>query len=88
MSMPCQETSISANATITISNDTILESMIPLAGNMGVNPKTVDTTTMGIADTLPIFHADDNGLLEGNPCPSDTKDELITSPPTFLSMKR
>ena len=55
---------------------------------MGVNPKIVDTTTMGIADTLPVFHADDNGSLEGNPCPSDTKDELITSPSTFLSMKR
>ena len=74
--------------TVIIWNDTILESVIPPARDMGVDPISLDTTTMGIADTLLVYHADDNGLLEGNPCTSDTKDELITSPTTFLSMKR
>ena len=76
MSIPCQETTISANATITISNDTILESVMPPPRDMGVDPIYLNTTTMGIADTLPIYNADDNGLLEDNPCTSDTKDEV------------
>ena len=50
---------------------------------MGVDPITLDTTTMGIADALPIYQADD----EGNPFTSDTKDEQISSPPTFISMQ-
>ena len=77
-----QELVVLENATITISNDTILESVIPPARDMGVDSKALDTT-MGIADTLPFYHSDDYGLLEGNPCKSDTKHELITSPPTF-----
>ena len=81
MSIPCQETTISANA-ITISKDTILESVMPPARDMRVDPISLDTTTMGIADTLPIYHADDNELLEGNPFTSDAKDELITLPST------
>ena len=42
---------------------------------------------MGITDTLPIYHTTDYGLLEGNPCSSDTKDELITTFPSTSSMK-
>ena len=86
MSKPWQEATTSAHVTITISNDT--ESVTPPARDMGVDPISLDTTTMGIADTLPFYHADANGLLEGNPCSSGTKDEPISSPPTFLSMKR
>ena len=83
-----QELVVFEIATVTISNDTKLESVIPPARYMGVDPISLDTTTSGIDDTLPIYHAGDNGLLEGNPCASDTKDELITSPPSFLSMRR
>ena len=54
---------------------------------MGVNPMFLDTTTVGIADTLPIYHLADYGLLEGNPCTSDTKDELITTLPSTSSLK-
>ena len=86
MSVPCQETTISANITIIISNDTNLVSVMQPARDMGVDPISLNTTTMGIADTLPIHHADDKVLssychcmLEGNPCTSDTKDELIPS---------
>ena len=76
MSLPCLETTISANATATISNDTTLESVTPPVRDMGVDPISLDTTSMGIADTIHVYHAGDNGLLEGNPCTSDTKDEL------------
>ena len=86
MSIPWQEATTSAHATITISNDP--ESVTPPARDMGVDPISWDTTTMGNADTLPKYHADDNGFLEDNPCSKDTKDELISSPPNFLSMKR
>ena len=42
---------------------------------------------MGIADTLPIYHLADYGLLEGNPCTNDTEDELITTLPSTSSLK-
>ena len=83
-----QELVVLKNAIVTKPNDTKLESVIPPARDFGVDTISLDTTTLGIADTLPIYHAGDNGLLEGNPCTSDTKDELITSPPSFLSMRR
>ena len=75
-----QELVVLNNATVTISNDTKQESVIPPAKDMAVDPISLDTTTLGIAVTLPIYHAGDNGVLEGNPCTNDTKDELITSP--------
>ena len=56
--------------------------MTPPTKEIGVDPMFLDTTTMGIADTLPIYHLADYGLLEGNPCTSDTEDELITLPST------
>ena len=45
---------------------------------MGVDPISLDTTTMGIADTLPEYHAGDNGLRERNLYSSDTKNERIS----------
>ena len=45
---------------------------------MGVDPISLDTTTMGIADTLPEYHAGDNGLRERNIYSSDTKNERIS----------
>ena len=44
----------------------------------GPNILGVDTTTMGIADTLPEYHAGDNGLRERNLYSSDTKNERIS----------
>ena len=61
MSIPCQETSTSAHATFTISSNTILSSVIPPAGDKEVYPISLDTITLGIADTLPNYHADVNG---------------------------
>ena len=53
---------------------------------MGVDPKSLDTTTIGIADTLPGYHASDNGLRERNLYSSDTKSERISiSSSTSLS---
>ena len=55
--------------------------MTPTTKDMGVNPIFLDTTIMGHADTLSIYHTNDYGWLEGNPCSSDTKEELITTLP-------
>ena len=53
---------------------------------MGVDPTPLDTTTVGFADTLPEYHAGDNGLRERNLYSSDTKSERISiSPSTSLS---
>ena len=71
------------SATINIPNDSEVEPMTPPTKDMGVDPMFLDTTTMGIADTLPIYHLADYGLLEGNPCTSDTEDELITTLPSL-----
>ena len=54
---------------------------------MGVDPNFLDTTTMGMADTLPIYHTADYGLPEGISCSSDSNDELRTTLPSTSSMK-
>ena len=87
MSIPCQDTTISANVTITISNDTIIESVLQPTRNLEVDPISLNTTALGIANTIPIYHADDNGLLEVNRCTNDTKDELIRTLPSTSSME-
>ena len=46
--------------------------------DMDVDPISLDTTTMGIADTLPKHHAGDKGLLERNLYTSNTKNERIS----------
>ena len=66
------------SATINIPKDAETYPMTPPTKDTGVDPMFVDTTTMGMADTLPIHHIADYGLLEGTPCSSDVKDELIT----------
>ena len=73
MSKPWQGTTTSAHATITISKDAILESVIPPTMDVGVESMSLDTTAMGIARMSPVYHAGDKGLLEGNPSTSDTK---------------
>ena len=88
MSTTWQEATTSALATITISNNTILESLIPPAKDMVVDSISLDTTTISSSDTLPIYHADENGMPEGILSTSETKDELITSPATFVSTKK
>ena len=66
------------NADINVSNDVKSEPLTPPTKNMGVDPISLDTTTMGIADTLPEYHAGDNGLRERNLYSSDTKNERIS----------
>ena len=73
------------SATINIPNDSEVEPMTPPTKDM--DPMFLDTTTMGIPDTLPIYHLADYGLLEGNPCTSDTEVELITTLPSISSLK-
>ena len=74
------------SATNNFPNDAETEPMTPPTKDMGVDSKFWGTTTMGMADTLPINHTANYGLLEGNPCPSDMKDELITTLPSTSSM--
>ena len=66
------------NADINVSNDVKSEPLTPPTKDMGVDPISLDTTTMGIADTLPEYHAGDNGLRERNLYSSDTKNERIS----------
>ena len=75
------------SATINFPYKAEVEPITPRTRDTGVDPKFLDTTTMGITDTLPIHHTADYGLLDGNPCSSDTKDELITTLPSTSSMK-
>ena len=74
------------NADINISNCVESEPLTPPTKDRGVDPTPLDTTTVGIADTLPEYHAGDNGLSERNLYSSDTKSERISiSPSTSLS---
>ena len=74
------------NADINISNCVESEPLTPPTKDRGVDPTPLDTTTVGIADTLPEYHAGDNGLRERNLYSSDTKSERISiSPSTSLS---
>ena len=70
------------SATIPIPNDTETEPMTPPTKDMGEDPILLDTATMGMADTLSIYPTAEYGLPEGNPCSSDSNDELITLPST------
>ena len=55
------------SATVNFPNDSEVEPKTPPTKDMGVDPMFLDTTTMGITDTLPNYHTTDYGLLEGNP---------------------
>ena len=77
-----QMQSINAEVQAHLTNADIIdvksEPLTPPTKDMGVDPISLDTTTMGIADTLPEYHAGDNGLRERNLYSSDTKNERIT----------
>ena len=74
------------NADINYSDAVESEPLTPPTKDMGVDPTPLDTTTMCNADTLPEYHAGDNGLRERNLYSSDTKKERISiSPSTSLS---
>ena len=74
------------SATINIPSDAEAESMTPPTKDMGVDPISLNTSTMNIADTLPKYHAGDNRLRERNLYSSDTTNERISiSSSTSLS---
>ena len=66
------------SATINIPSDAEAEPMTPPTKDMGVDPISLNTSTMIIAETLPKYHAGDNRLRERNLCSSYTKDERIS----------
>ena len=75
-----------AQMQINISDAVESEPLTPPTKDMEVDPISLHTTTMGIADTLPEYHAGDNGLRGRNLHSSDTKNERISiSPSTPLS---
>ena len=75
-----------AQMQINISDAVESEPLTPPTKDMGVDPISLDTTTMCMADTLLEYHAGDNGLRERNLYSSDTKNERISiSPSTYLS---
>ena len=67
-----------AQMQINISDAIESEPLTPPTKDMEVDPISLHTTTMGIADTLPEYHAGDNGLRERNLYSSDTKNERIS----------
>ena len=67
-----------AQMQINISDAVESEPLTPPTKDMGVDPTPLDTTTMCNADTLPEYHAGDNGLRERNLYSSDTKNERIS----------
>ena len=70
------------NADINVSNDVKSEPLTPPTKDMGVDPISLGNTTMGIADTLPEYHAGDNGLRERNFYSSDGRmNEYLSHPP-------
>ena len=71
------------STTINISNDAEGEPMTQPTKDMGVDPISLDTTTMSITDTLPEYQAGDNGLLERKHYSSDTKNERISISPSI-----
>ena len=71
------------NADINISNCVESEPLTPPTKDRGVDPTPLDTTTVGIADTLPEYHAGDNGLRERNLYSSDTDNERISVSPSI-----
>ena len=66
------------SATINISNDAEAEPMTPPTKDMLVDPISLNTSNMIIADTLPENHAGDNRLRERNLYSSDTKNGRIS----------
>ena len=66
------------SATINIPSDSEAEPITPLTKDMGVDPISLNTSTMIIADSLPKYHTGDNRLRERNLYSSDTKNERLS----------
>ena len=65
-------------ATINIPSDSEAEPMASPTKDMGLDPISLDTTTMSIAETSAKYHAGENRLRERNLYSSDTKNERIS----------
>ena len=66
------------SATINIPCAAEADPMTPPTKDMGVDPISLNTSTIIIADTLPEYHAGGNRLRERNLYSSDTKNERIS----------
>ena len=66
------------SATINFPSDAEAKPMTQPTKDMGLDPISLNTSTMIIAETLPKYHAGDNRLRERNLYSSDTKNERIS----------
>ena len=73
-----QEPVVLKSAFTILPNDTKIEQMTTPTEDMVVNTKSLNNTNMGIANTSPVDHTADGGLLESILTTDDTKDELIS----------
>ena len=71
--MQQQEPVVLESATTKLLNDTKIELMTAPTKDLVVDTISSKNTTMGIANTSPVDHTSDDGLLERNPCTSDKK---------------
>ena len=61
-----------------IANDSKIEPMTAPTNDLVVDTISWNNKTMGVANTSPVDHIADDGLLKRTPCTSDTKSELIS----------
>ena len=73
-----QEPVVRKSATIKLPYDSKIEPMTVPTKDLVVDTISWNNTTIGVANTSPVNPIADDGLLERNPCTSDTKSELIS----------
>ena len=66
------------NVTTKLSNDTKVEPITAPTIDEVAHAISLNNTTIGIANASSMGHTADDGLLERNPCTSDTKNEFIS----------
>ena len=76
--MQQQEPVVLESPTTKLPNDTKIEPMTEATKDLVVDTLSLNNTTMGIIKTSPVDSTSYGGLLESNPCISDTKNELIS----------
>ena len=73
-----QEPVFLKNVTTKLSNYTKVEPITAPTIDEVADAISLSNTTIGIANSSPVGHTADDGLLERNPCISDTKREFIS----------
>ena len=85
--IPNPEHVVRGGAMTKLPNNTKVEPKTAPTKGVDVDTISLVTTTIGISTISPAYHTVDNGLPEGNPYSSDTKDELISTSPSTILLK-